>query len=115
MPDVDVTFTLDQSTLNNVKRAASALGHSHLCISGEGNNITLTVVDSENSTSNAYSIDVAGTSTLNTFNFVVNIANLKMIGGDYKVEISKKLISQFTHTNHDLRYWVALEKSSSFK
>jgi len=117
MPSADVTITLDQETLNNVKRAASVLGHDEMSIVGSGNNISISVVDTDNSTSNVYNIDVAGTSTLESFNFIINISNLKMIPGDYKVEISKKLISQFTRVDDqiDLCYWVALEKSSSFK
>lgn len=117
MPDPEVTFVLDQSTINNLKRAASALGHSEVSITYVDNVIRLSVLDSENSTSNTYSIDVDGESSLKSCNFVININNLKMISGDYNVSISTKLISQFTNTNEelDLRYWVALEKSSTFE
>lgn len=117
MPDPDVTFVLDQSTLNNLKRAASALGHNEVSITGGNNVITLTVVDSENTTSNSYSIDVDGEYSSDNFNFILNINNLRMIPGDYKVEISSKLISQFTNMSDDqkLVYWVALEKTSTYK
>lgn len=117
MPDPEVTFVLDQGTLNNLKRAASALGHNEVSITGGNNVITLTVVDSENSTSNSYSIDVDGEYSSDNFNFILNINNLRMIPGDYKVEISSKLISQFTNMSDDqnLVYWVALEKTSTYK
>ena len=117
MPDAEVTFVLDQGTLNNLKRAASALGHNEVSITGANNVITLTVVDSENSTSNSYSIDVDGEYISDNFNFILNINNLRMIPGDYKVEISSKLISQFTNMSDDqkLTYWVALEKTSTYK
>ena len=32
----------------------------------------------------------------------------------YEVEISRKLISQFKHTSLDVKYWIALEKTSTF-
>lgn len=117
MPDPEVTFVLDQGTLNNLKRAASALGHNEVSITGANNVITLTVVDSENTTSNSYSIDVDGEYSSDDFNFILNINNLRMIPGDYKVEISSKLISQFTNMSDDqkLVYWVALEKTSTYK
>jgi len=117
MPDPDVTFTLDQGTLNNLKRAAAALGHNEVSITPVDNVIRLSILDTENSTSNMYSIDVDGDCSLSDCNFIINISNLKMIPGDYKVEISTKLISQFTNTSDemDLKYWVALEKSSTFK
>ena len=37
-----------------------------------------------------------------------------MISGDYNVEISEKVVSQFTHTTEDLKYWVALESDSTY-
>ena len=116
MPDSDVKFTLDNNTLGNLKRAASALGHSYMSITSEDGVIRLSIVDSENSTSNTYSIDVDGESTLNGCNFVINIANLKLIAGDYEVEISTKLISKFTNVSErGLVYWIALEKSSTYE
>ena len=117
MPSTDVSFTLDQTTLNNLKRAASALGHAEVSITGGNGVITLSVIDGSNSTSNTYSIDVGGQfDPQKQFNFVLNISNLRMIPGDYKVDISSRLISQFTSVNLEkpLTYWVALEKSSTF-
>lgn len=116
MPETNVSFTLDQSTLNNLKRAASALGHSEVSITGTEKLITLSVIDKDNATSNVYSINVDGTADTNNFNFILNISNLKLIPADYKVEISSRLISQFTSLNLDkqIKYWVALEKSSTY-
>lgn len=117
MPEADVSFTLDQSTLANLKRAAAALGHSEVSITSIDNVIRLTILDSDNSTSNSYSIDVDGDTQLTDFNFIININNLKLIPGDYNVEISTKLISQFTNADAeiDLTYWIALEKSSTYQ
>lgn len=114
MPNADVKFTLDNDTLNKLKRAASALGHSEVSISGKDGVLSLSVVESQNSTSNAFSIDVAGDFEEATFNFILNIANLKILPGDYDVSISSKLISNFSHKELDLNYWIALEKTSNF-
>lgn len=116
MPEANVSFTLDQSTLNNLKRAASALGHNEVSITGTQSLITLSVLDKDNVTSNVYSIDVAGTADTDSFNFILNIGNIKVIPADYKVEISSRLISQFTSLNleKEIKYWIALEKSSSY-
>ena len=117
MPDPNITFTLDQSTLNSLKRAASALGHSEVSISGSRSLITLSVLDKDNVTSNVYSIDVPGSADTDTFNFIININNIKVIPADYKVDISSRLISSFTSLNleKEIKYWIALEKSSSYK
>jgi len=116
MPDPEVSFHLDQDTLARIKKAASALGHDQLSIIPGDGVITLSVVNIDNATSNTYSIDVAGKST-GDYNFILNIKNLQMIPGNYNVAISSKLISQFTldQENTDLKYWVALEKTSTYK
>lgn len=117
MPEADVTFDLDESTFSNLKRAAGVLGHAELSIAPSSGCISLTVVDTTNATSNKYSIEVPGEAKSDNFNFVVGINNLRMIPGAYRVEISSKLISQFTSADKekDLKYWVALEKSSTYE
>lgn len=117
MPQAEVKFTLDESTLNNLKRAAGVLGHSEVSITPGKGCITLSVVDAQNATSNNYSIDVDGEFWTDRFNFIMGINNLRMIPASYQVDISSKLISQFTSTDDgkDLKYWVALEKSSTFE
>jgi len=93
----------------------NALGHAEVSISGKDGVLSLSVVDSQNSTSNAFSIDIDGEypSEAN-FNFVLGISNLKIIPGDYEVEISSKLISCFKHKDLNVKYWIALEKTSSY-
>jgi len=114
MPEADVWFTLDESTLMGLKRAASVFGHGQLSIEPDNGSIKLSVVDPDNSTANEYSIDVDGGYNNDSFKFILNIANLKMVVDTYEVKISSKLISQFTNEGGDLTYWVALEKSSQY-
>jgi hypothetical protein len=115
MPESEVKFTLDNDTLNKLKRAASALGHGEVSISGKDGVLSLSVVDSQNSTSNAFSIDIDGDFGDATFNFVLSISNLKILPGDYEVNISSKLISNFSHKELDVQYWIALEKTSNYR
>lgn len=115
MPETNVKFTLTNDTMNKIKRAASTLGHDEVSISGQDGVLSLSVVDSQNMTSNAFSIDVDGDFEKDAvFNFILSINNLKILPGDYEVAISSKLISQFSHTSLDVKYWIALEKSSTF-
>ena len=115
MPETNVKFTLTNDTMNKIKRAASTLGHDEVSISGQDGVLSLSVVDSQNMTSNAFSIDVDGDFEKDSvFNFILSINNLKILPGDYEVAISSKLISQFSHTSLDVKYWIALEKSSTF-
>ena len=115
MPDANVKFKLDNETLSKLKRAASALGHTEISISGKDGVLSLSVVDSKNKTSNVFSIDVSGEFDNDVaFNFILSTNNLKILPGDYEIEISSKLISQFKHTSLDVKYWIALEKTSTF-
>ena len=47
-------------------------------------------------------------------NFIIDISNLKILPGDYDVEISSKLITQFSHKELSVKYWIALEKTSTY-
>jgi hypothetical protein len=115
MPAGEVKFVLDNETLSKIRRAASTLGHDEVLVSNNNGTLTLSVVDSQNSTSNSYAIDISGEFDANTnFNFILNITNLKIISGDYDVEISSKLISCFSNKELNLKYWIALEKTSSY-
>ena len=115
MPDVEVKFVLTNDTLSKLKRAASTLGHTELSISNKNGTLCLSVVDSQNTTSNTFSMDVDGKFEQDVpFNFVLNIPNLKIISGDYDVSISSKLISQFKHKEKSILYWIALEKTSTY-
>ena len=115
MPESEVKFVLDTDTLSKLKRAASALGHDEISISPTTGAIRLSVKDTKDATSNAFSIDVEGTYPDGVdFNFVLNVNNLKVINEDYDVEISSKLISQLTSKQSATQYYIALEKSSNY-
>jgi hypothetical protein len=115
MPEADVSFVLDNDTLNKIKRAASALGHGEVSITGSDGVINLSVVDAQNATSNTFSIDIDGNYPADAaFNFILSISNLKILPGDYEVKISSKLISEFSNKSTPVKYWIALEKTSTF-
>ena len=114
MPSTDVAFSLDLDTLNRIKRAANTLGHNEVFITGKDGVIVLTVKSETNTTANAYSIEVAGTFPDHGFQFILSIANLKLMAGDYDVAISSKLISQFISQETGMSYFIALEKTSTF-
>lgn len=118
MPPADVSFRLDSETLSRIKSAAGALGHTEVSVTPADGVLTLTVFDSENKTSNTYSIDIPGKYDADTtFTLVFNIGNLKkLIPASYTVEISSKLISHFKSEDSDLpvEYFVALEKTSKY-
>ena len=115
MPTPEIRFNLSNETLNRIKRAASALGHSVVAARPNNGSISLTVFDNEgNATSNTFTVDVEGSYQSDNFDIIFNIANLKLLPGDYQVEVSSKLISHFVNSESNVEYWIAVEKTSSY-
>ena len=115
MPECEVKFLLTNETLSKIKRASSALGYDNISIRPNGNSIEIAVVDTEDSTSNSYSILVEGQFPIDEgFNFVMGVNNMKLMGEDYEVSISTKLISHFRSITSNTQYFIALEKSSTY-
>ena len=75
-----------------------------------GGDITLTTTDRKNETSNDFSI-VVGENAPSDFTYFFKVENLKLLSGDYKVEVSQKGISRFTNMTKDVEYFIALEAS----
>ena len=115
MPECEVKFLLTNETLSKIKRASSALGYDNISIRPNGNSIEINVVDANDSTSNSYSVLVEGSfPEVTDFNCIMGVGNMKLLGGDYEVSVSTKLISHFKSTDSDTQYFIALEKSSTY-
>jgi hypothetical protein len=117
IPCNDAWFRIDRATLNKIKSAAAALGHTEVNATIDNGAVVLTVKDNDDSTSNTFSVVVEGESKSEDMCAVFNINNLKLLeDADYEVRISQKLISMFCNTDPEGQstYWVALQKSSKF-
>ena len=112
LPSKDVCFQLDSTSLEKLVKAAAVYQLPDLSAIGEAGVIKLVVRDKKNDTSNEYAIVVGDTDKEFTFNFKVE--NIKIISGAYDVVVSSKLLSQFTNTQHNLKYYIALEPDSTF-
>ena len=113
LPSQDVCFQLDSVTLEKLTKAAAVYQLPDMSAIGENGAIKLVVRDKKNDTSNEYAIVVGETSDEFEFNFKVE--NIKIIPGAYEVVVSSKLLSQFTNTQHNLKYYIALEPDSTFR
>jgi len=115
MPNAEVGVTLSEKVLDQIKKAASVLGHMELSLSGENGVVTASVLDVKDSTANTFDIVVdKDNNCKEPFTFVVNIPNLKLLPGDYFVSISSKLISNWQNTNYPIEYFIALERTSTY-
>jgi len=116
MPDCEVTVSFTDDILSQIRKAASALGHSEMSISATDEGVNIKVFDSKDSSANIYNIQLANDAGYKEgqFEFVININNLKLLDGDYEVNISSKLISEWKNTTKPVRYYIALEKNSNY-
>jgi len=113
LPSEDVCFELNTQQLDKLLKAAAIYQLPDLSAVGEAGVVKLLVRDKKNDTSNEYSIVVGETDSIFTFNFKVE--NIKILPGAYEVVISQKLLSQFTSTDRDLKYYIAMEPDSTFE
>ena len=115
MADPDVKFNLTAEQLDRVFKGMATTGANHICITGDGSNISVEAVTIQSGAKNmntgaAYKASVGTTSEKFKFNFKVE--NVKMLPGDYTVSISKAGIANFKGA--DVEYWVAIEQNSSY-
>ena len=112
LPTEDVSFELKTEQLDKLLKAAGIYQLPDLAVIGENGVVKLVVRDKKNDTSNDYAVVVGETEG----NFILNfkVENIKIIPGAYDVVVSSKLLSQFTNSTHDLKYYIALEPDSTF-
>lgn len=115
MPSCEVSVAFTKSMLDQARKAASVLGHNEMSIVGGPEGIKVRIFDSKDNTANTYEMDISSDAQSSEFQFVVNISNLKLMDGDYEVNISSKLISQWKNTTKPVEYFIALEKNSTYK
>ena len=115
MPASDLVVTISEEILTQIRKAASALGHTIVSITGADGIVTLSVGDPKNSSANTFSIVIDDANTQKaSFDLHFLIGNLKVVPGDYTVQVSSKLISHWQNTTQPVQYFIALEKTSAF-
>ena len=112
LPTQEVCFQLESTSLEKLVKAAAVYQLPDLSVIGENGEITMVVRDKKNDTSNEYAVNVGETDKEFEFNF--KMENIKIIPGAYDVVISSKLLSEFTNTQYNLKYFIALEPDSTF-
>ena len=115
-PDPEVKFTLTQDSLSQVMRASNVLGTPEIAIEGgphPNDSIRIKALDVNNDSTDTFQV-VVDEKSHGPFRFVFKTENMKMVPGNYDVEISSKGISHFTLQGQNLQYWIATESTSSF-
>lgn len=114
LPKVDVEFMLSKDVLENFEKAAAALGHKAMKVKVSEKNLYLIATSAEIDTSNDYIVDL-GENTAEDFEASIKLENLKLVPGDFSVQLLKKGdrgISKFTHATRKITTFVGLELES---
>ena len=107
----EITFDLTAQGLNEVIKATAILQLDKIKVVSKDGVVSVVVADPKNPSSNKFSLKVNGTSTADLA-MAFAAENLKLIAGDYKVNISSNGVSSFKNDKLNLEYFVAADIKS---
>lgn len=111
LPKVDVEFNLQKDTLENFEKAAAALGHKFIKFKVEGKKLFLIATTPELDTSNDYIVEM-GDNNGDDFEASIKLENLKLVAGDFTVQLLKmggRGISKWAHLTRKITTFIGLE------
>lgn len=111
LPKVDVEFMLQKDVLENFEKAAAALGHKSIKFKVDAKQLYLIATSPEIDTSNDYIVDM-GANEAEDFEAYIKLENLKLVSGDFTVQLLKmngRGISKFTHLTRKISSFIGLE------
>ena len=110
LPSIDVSVNITNDNLKDVEKALGVLAVPEIIVTGNNNKVYLQAADSKNPTGDFYSVEIGTTDK--KFKAIFKSENIKVLPGDYIVEICAKGISKFY--NDTVEYFIAVEQTSTF-
>ena len=107
----DYTFELSQSDLELQRKSAGISSSPNFVFRGDGEKVYFVSTDIKDDSADASSSEIGESDE--TFEIVMKVENFKMIDGSYKVEIAKKGLAKFTHSEGKAEYYIAVEAAQS--
>lgn len=107
-PAADMEFCISQEDISALHKASAVYSIADLKFHSIGGSVILSLVDKENETSNVFSLELPGDNT-GEYEFFMKMENIRLLPGNYRVKISKHLITEWKHSALDLTYYIALE------
>jgi hypothetical protein len=108
LKQIDVSFTLTNANLNKLLRLAAMNNLTHLSVVGKNGEIRLQTHEKANDTSNYASFKL---NDYNGADFTASfkVENIKLIPGDYDVEVQLGAFAKFVSKSGKIKYFIALE------
>jgi hypothetical protein len=107
-PGADMEFDITQEDISALQKAWNIYEIPDLKFHSIGGSVVLSLVDKENETSNVFSLNLPGDNT-GEYEVFMKMENIRLLPGNYRVKISKHLITEWKHSTLDLTYYIALE------
>jgi hypothetical protein len=108
LKQTDVSFNLTNAILSKLLKLASMNNLTHLSVVGKNGEIRLQTHEKANDTSNHASFKLNDYSG-DDFSASFKVDNIKLIAGDYDVEIQLGAFAKFVSKNAKIKYFIALE------
>jgi hypothetical protein len=113
MPSVNVSTTLTEKQFSELQKAASVMQLPDLSFKSENSSIVAVVSDISDPTSNSYKVVLQESWDGPDFVFNFKMENIKILTGDYSINFAKNVVAEFVHKTIALKYWFAMESSTS--
>lgn len=112
LPESDLTFSMKQSDLAKVLNTGKLLSLPHIKVISKDGKVYLQAVNARHPNSNTFDAELSGVVKTNgDFHVYFKRENIKMLPGDYKVEVFNGKVAKFTNeVDNTLVYYTALEK-----
>jgi len=113
VPAYDVKFTLSKEDLEWIEKIGSILKCPYFVVTNEESNIIVSAMDVKGEVVDVSSLTVGAYADPTPFKFVLKVENMKLVEGNYLVELSSRGIAKFSNQNVPVFYHVAIEQGSS--
>jgi len=111
-PNPEIEFEMSKDDFESCVGMAQVLSLPELIVEGDGTTISLVAIDTSLPSSDRFPVEVGTTDK--EFKMIFKIENMKLLSGDYRVQISAKGIGKFDNKNSKIEYWIATEQNSNY-
>lgn len=109
MPAVVAKLDISGQRISELLKASAVMQLPNLKIKSKGEDTAVAVLyDKSDPSSNEYTVELQADYD-QPFSVSFKVETLKLIPGDYILEISKNIVSRFTHKTEDLKYFIAMD------
>lgn len=108
---VVMEFDLSSEDLAALARASRAYNLNDLVFNAVDENfVDVCLVDLENETNNTFNLHLPATCAIDKSKKInMKMENIKLYGGDYKVQLTDTVITKWKHSRIDLAYYIGVE------